>query len=68
MASWKGTNATTGEEILVFVNPKEKTLATSYFTLKEGLNELVFEQDEGNGRIRKAKVLVTELAEDPEDQ
>lgn len=40
--AWKGLNESSGEEILVFVNPKEKTFSTSYFALQAGVNKLVF--------------------------
>jgi hypothetical protein len=39
---WTAVNESSGEEILVFVNGTEKTLSTSYFSLKEGRNQLLF--------------------------
>ena len=43
--SWTGKNESSGEEILVFVNEKEKTFSTSYFSLQAGVNKLVFTHD-----------------------
>lgn len=48
-STWTGTNESSGEEIVVFVNPKEKTLSTSYFSLQEGVNRLVFTQEGAKG-------------------
>lgn len=58
-AAWHAANQTSGEEILVFVNRKEKTIATSYFSLKDGRNELLFTQDMGAGKTRSVKVVVS---------
>lgn len=52
-AAWKGINESSGEEIIVFVNTKEKTFSTSYFSLHEGVNKLVFTHDTGTGRGAK---------------
>ena len=57
-APWHASNESSGEEILVFVNRKEKSLSTSYFNLKEGLNDLIFVQDLGKGRKRQEKLQV----------
>jgi hypothetical protein len=57
-AQWRASNESLGEEILVFVNRKDKSLATSYFNLKEGPNELVFVQDGGKGRSRTVRLEV----------
>ncbi|HEY8279065.1 MAG TPA: hypothetical protein VIH99_05550 [Bdellovibrionota bacterium] len=56
--SWHASNESSGEEILVFVNRKEKILSTSYFNLQEGANNIVFVQDLGKGRSRVEKLLV----------
>ena len=48
---WTAVNESSGEEILVFVNPKEKTLSTSYFTLKDGSNLLLFAQEIGRAHV-----------------
>ncbi len=50
--AWKGVNESSGEEILVFVNPKEKVLSTSYFTLQAGVNRLVFTHKLGKSGSR----------------
>lgn len=56
--SWTGMNETSGEEILVFVNEKEKTFSTSYFSLQAGVNKLVFTQDaKGAKRTETLEVL-----------
>ncbi|MGZ3658304.1 MAG: hypothetical protein ACXVB9_04205 [Bdellovibrionota bacterium] len=60
---WHASNNSSGEEILVFVNSKEKILSTSYFNLKEGLNDLVFVQDLGKGRSRREKIQITRKAD-----
>lgn len=61
-AQWRATNESSGEEILVFVNHKEKNLSTSYFSLKEGRNDLVFvEERGGKGRAHTEKLQVTRL-------
>jgi hypothetical protein len=60
---WHATNESSGEEILVFVNRRDKTLSTSYFNLKEGRNELVFVEDLGKGRVRREKLLVNRKAD-----
>lgn len=62
-ATWRASNATSGEEILVFVNHKEKSLSTSYFNLKEGRNELVFVQDLGQGRTARQMVQINRQAD-----
>ena len=62
-APWRASNDSSGEEILVFVNTKEKILSTSYFNLKEGLNDLVFVQDLGKGRTRREKLQITRKAD-----
>jgi|GEM_PF-5138416 len=51
-SAWKGSNESSGEQILVFVNAKEKTLSTSYFALKDGVNRIVFRHESGKGRAR----------------
>jgi len=60
---WHASNATSGEEIMVFVNRQEKTLSTSYFTLREGRNDLVFVEDLGSGRAERHPVQITRKAE-----
>lgn len=52
---WRAKNETSGEEILVFVNKKEKTFSTSYFSLKGGTNKIVFVQEVGKGQTREEK-------------
>jgi hypothetical protein len=64
-AVWHGSNETTGEEIIVFVNSKQKTFATSYFSLRTGRNDLVFTQELAHGRKRVAKVQVTGISPNP---
>lgn len=44
-ANWQASNITSGDEILVFVNEKEKLLSTSYFNLRPGLNEISFREN-----------------------
>lgn len=51
--AWTGVNETSGEEILVFVNAKEKTFSTSYFSLQAGVNKLVFTHEK---RVEKLEV------------
>jgi hypothetical protein len=61
-ATWRATNESSGEEILVFVNRHDNTLSTSYFNLKEGANHLVFTEDH-KGRISRQNVEVTRKAD-----
>lgn len=58
-AAWKAANETSGEEILVFVNAKDKTFATSYFSLKEGVNKLVFTHQKRKGEAKIVKLEIT---------
>jgi hypothetical protein len=62
-AAWHAVNRTSGEEILVFVNAREKSLSTSYFNLREGTNELEFTEELGAGKTRRNKLLVTRKAD-----
>jgi len=55
---WKAANESSGEEIMIFVNSKEKTLSTSYFRLKEGVNRLVFTHELGSGAAKVQKLEV----------
>lgn len=57
-AKWRAANETSGEEIIVFVNGKEKSLSTSYFSLKDGSNQIVFTEELGAGKSRAAKIQV----------
>ena len=57
--SWRASNESSGEEILVFVNEKEKSLSTSYFSLKEGVNQIVFIEEFSPGQSRVDKVQIT---------
>ncbi len=59
--TWKGSNESSGEEILVFVNSKEKTLSTSYFALRDGVNKIVFTHELGKG---PAKIQTIEVSKD----
>ncbi len=61
--NWKAANESSGEEILVFVNGKEKSLSTSYFSLKEGHNQIVFTEDLGAGKSRVEKISVIRKAD-----
>lgn len=58
-ASWKARNESSGEEIIVFVNTKEKTFSTSYFSLKEGVNKLVFTHDLRKGQAKTQRFEIT---------
>jgi hypothetical protein len=60
--SWRATNEASGEEILIFVNAKEKLFSTSYFSLKDGINRLVFTEDRGQGGIRREQVEIIRKA------
>ncbi len=55
LASLHARNETSGEEILVFVNQKEKTLSTNYFNLKEGANSILFLREPEKGKEQPEK-------------
>lgn len=65
VSTWKGSNETSGEEILVFVNAKEKTLSTSYFSLKDGVNRIVFLHDAGKGPAKVQTIEVSKRSDEP---
>lgn len=63
-STWKASNETSGEEIIVFVNAKEKTFATSYFGLRHGVNKLVFRHAPGDGPAKEQRLQITRTTED----
>ena len=62
-AQWRARNETSGEEILVFVNQKERTFSTNYFSLQEGSNRIVFERSAGKRGASTEKIQINRKAD-----
>lgn len=61
--AWKAVNQSSGEEILVFVSSRDRSLSTSYFTPSAGRSEVLFVQSLGGGRIRREKLTLVRQGE-----
>ena len=61
VGEWQARNMKTGEEIIIFVNEKERSFATSFFTIEEGANPIQLSRKLGNA---PAKLVSIEVRKD----